>query len=728
MRTELNKGWPPSLAHHVDCSLVALAEFEEVEKRTDGALVNVLTKMGTTADRSTYTTAAIPNLLQQEELNRLYTGSWLCRRIVDLVPSECTRAGWEITLGKETSQAQRNRFQKLVAEGETMGIRNAVREGLRLARFQGGAVVVMICDDGLPASEPLNPARLRRIKGLYPMDCRRIWPAPGWSGVGSPEAYEFIVNRDEDMKRVGLEDFETVTIHSSRLLRFEGDRVPYDYLGQVNWWGISVLQSVWEVFKRYETGQKSASDILMDFSLWVHKIKGLAGMIASGMEDAIQTRLQVNAMARGVLGGMAIDADGEEVAFLTRSVAGVHDILDDLKNEVQGASRIPHTKLWGTSPSGLGADGRSEDASFAQEIHQWQTDHLDRPLRQFYEVLANCRDGNAKMDLPDEWKVKFTSTFVLNENEQAELRSKVAQSDSTYVTAQVLQPHEVAVARFGGADWTMETNLIDRDKDGKIKQEADLNTPPSFGGDLASPGVEGQGNDPPLGAGGADQLARDNPAPAPSDAEAGGPSRRGDTNPENRADGCCEPCDAADAAGRPAPCNDEQDSEEDSASVGNTMHRWKDGTLHSGTGTPGEHRSAVPYGKEHHRQAVAIALSIAGQARPRKGRGRRRGVRNDGSRVEGRHVVAGVPLLLRADGTAALLGPYGEEPGFEAAVGFDSQGLWEVMDSTTGQWCAVVGVEDRAAVEAAAGPSARVRPLDATDLVAMGIRCDAYQP
>lgn len=103
-------------------------------------------------------------------------------------------------------------------------------------------------------------------------------------------------------------------------------------------------------------------------------------------------------------------------------------------------------------------------------------------------------------------------------------------------------------------------------------------------------------------------------------------------------------------------------------------------------------------------------------------------MRNDGSRVEGRQVVAGVPLLLRADGTAALLGPYGEATGFDAAVGFDSQGLWEVMDSTTGEWCAVVGVEDRAAVEAAAGPSARVRPLNGVDLVAMGIRCDAYQP
>jgi phage-related protein (TIGR01555 family) len=662
------------------------------ETRNDGALVNVLTRMGTTSDRSTHTAAAIPQLLQQEDLNRLYVNSWLCRRIVDLVPSECTRAGWELTLGKETTQVQRERFQRLLADGERLGIRQAIREGLRLARFQGGAVVVMLADDGLPPVEPLDHKRLRRIKGLYPMDCRRIWPAPGWSGVGTPTLYEFMVNSDEDLQRQGLDAFATVPIHASRLLRFEGDPVPYDYRGHVNWWGLSVIQSVWEVFKRYETGQKSASDILLDFSFWVHKIKGLAGMIAAGNEENIQKRLEINAMTRSVLGGMVLDADGEELVFLTRSVAGVHDILNELKGEVQGACRIPHTKLWGTSPSGLGADGRSEDASFAQEVAQWQQDHIDRPLRQFYEALAHCQDSKARMELPDEWKVDFISTFVLNDKEQADLRASVTQSDVSLISAKVLQPHEVAMARFGGPEWTMETNLLDREKDGKIKEPAQGPLETTFGGDLAGS------------------------SPLRSESEAGnqelsGPENlQGATSPQteqtpredSNASGCCEPCDAAEAQGKKRPCDEpsgEATEEEDSAPVAETMHRT---------------------------QAVAIALSIAGQSRPRAGRGRRPGVRNDGTRVEGHQVVCGIPLLMRSDGTASLLGPYGESTPFEAAVGFDRQGVWEVVSTTTGQWCAVVGVEHRDAVEAAAGANTRVRPLDSVDLVAMGIRCDAY--
>jgi hypothetical protein len=131
--------------------------------------------------------------------------------------------------------------------------------------------------------------------------------------------------------------------------------------------------------------------------------------------------------------------------------------------------------------------------------------------------------------------------------------------------------------------------------------------------------------------------------------------------------------------------------------------------------------------KAHFKQAVAIALSIAGQDRPRKGRGRRPGVRTDGSRITGRRVVAGVTLDVRADGSACLVGPYGEPLPLEAAVGFDSSGLWEVVDPVSGQWTAVVGVEDRASVVAAAGGDGiRVRRLDGLDLIAMGVRCDSY--
>jgi hypothetical protein len=526
-------------------------------------------------------------------------------------------------------------------------------------------------------------------------------------------------------------------------LRFDGDTAPYDYKPHLQWWGLSVLEGVWECFKRYETGNVSASSLLQDFDLYVHSLSGLADMIAKGQENHIRARMQALAMGRSVTGGIVIDKDREQVDFLTRSVAGVSDIVDRLKEDVQGASRLPHTKLWGSSPSGLGADGRSEDSGFAQETNQWQQDHLDRPLRQFYKVLAACSDGNAKTELPDDWKIHFHSTFVLSDAEKAELRSKVAAADSQYIQSQVLQPHEVAVARYGGAEWTMEVNLIDRAPDGAIKQPEEPASPPVFGGDLAPLDQPGAGNvdGPPAGQpedatgqaaaadeGGGNGEALQGPSPAEEEIP------RTDGASQGRADGCCKPCDAAEADGLPKPCEAAQaDTAEEEltdgqhpASVAATMHRWKRGNLHSGTGQPGEHREVVAYDPEHHQQAIAIALALAGQARPRSGRGRRRGVKADGSRATGRQLVAGVPVVVRADGSAHLVGAHGEALPLAAAIGFDSAGIWEVLDGATQQWCAVVGVEHESAVRAAAGPGARVRRMDSIDMVAMGVRCDAY--
>jgi hypothetical protein len=653
------------------------------EKRFDGVLVNTLTKMGTSQDKERYTGVAAPEILQPADLDALYINNWLCRRIVDTIPQECTRAGWALTLGPETTDAEKKRFDRLVATGEDMGIRTHVKEAMKQSRLHGGAAIIMILDDNTPINEPVNLKRLRAIKGLHAMDCQRIWPAAGWSGVGEPELYQMQINRDEDLRRIGIKDqLLHVPIHRSRLLRFEGDSVPYSYKSHFRWWGVSVLQSVWSVFKRYETGQASAANILNDFSLYVQKVKGLKGMVERGNGDLITNRLALNAMMRSVIGGIALDADGEEASFLTRSAAGVESIIEKLKDEVQGASRIPHTKLWGSSPSGLGATGHSEKADFAQEVHMIQEDHIDRQLRQFYETLAACSTNKAAMKLPEDWQIDFHSTITLSDLEEAELRGKVASADSQYLNAGVLQPNEVAVARFGGAKFSIETTLLDREKNGAIKQDPQNLPPPTFGGDLATlPGEaigQGQGQ-------GQQQVPR------------------GDSGDE-RDDGCCSPCDAATARGKPATCND--------GAV--------DGQQQADDQLEGQQAAAA----EAHVKAIARAIA---QGKGRKGRGRRPGVRADGSRVTGRRVVAGVPVDVRIDGTATLVGPYGQALALEAAVGPDPTGLWEVL-SPAGQWTAVLGVKDQAMVVAAAGPGARVRRLDGLDLLAMGVRCDSYEP
>lgn len=698
-----------------------MAEFEE---RQDGVLVNALTGMGTTRDRTTATIIGTPEFLNQADLDGLYLNSWLCRKVVNLWASEATRMGWDIALGDDSKKA-RKQSDALVAAGERLRLRKHVRRAVQLARHQGGAVLIMLVDDGVQDfAEPINWRRLKRIKGLYALDRWRIWPAPGWSGIGQPESYEFNTNRDNDLADLGLEGAKTVKIHGSRVLRFEGEEVPWRWRSHFNWWGVSVLQPIWEVFKRYETGQTSAAALLHDFDQFVHKIPGLGQMISSGNQEAITRRLEVNQMARGVYRALVLDAN-EDAQFITRSAAGIADVLDRLTQEVTGASGMPHTKLWGESPSGLGATGRSEDRGFAQDVAEYQEDYLQDPLRQFYETLMKCSEGPFTGEPPEDWRVQFRPTFVMSDEETAALRQQVAAADVSYIQAGVLKPNEVALARFGRPEFSLDTTLIDREPDGSIKEEEQDMSQVEFGGDFGQ--QQGQDQGQPGGEGPGLEGA----------ALAGGPAAgRGQQRPTTDAaeEACCASCARGEECEEDcdgSSCEKEDEDPDDPAKhkhpdkVGQVMHRWKHGTLHSGTGKKGEHRGKVSYPKGR-KQAIAIALSISGKSKPRRRAGRRRTVREDAWELPARLKVAGVIVDVGPDGTGPLIGPYGTPTPHQAVVGPDPTGLWEVMDST-GDWFAVVGVADQQALQAAAGPDATVRRLDSIDLVALGVRCDAYE-
>ena len=75
------------------------------------------------------------------------------------------------------------------------------------------------------------------------------------------------------------------------------------------------------------------------------------------------------------------------------------------------------------------------------------------------KMIMLSKEGPTKGKLPESWRIKFNDLFELNEREKADVRARVAAVDGRYIQLGVLHPQEVADARYGGSEWSMELTL-----------------------------------------------------------------------------------------------------------------------------------------------------------------------------------------------------------------------------------------------------------------------------
>ena len=438
--------------------IVSLGHNGQSGVRIDG-LQNVFTGMGTARDKTTRTSVKAIEFMNKEDLEGLYV-HWLMRRIVDLVADESTREGFEILFGGEGVNAQT--LSGVEQAIEDLEILHHFNEAAKTSRLYGGSAIILYIDDGRKADQPVDINNIRSVEGMECLDRHQIAPVINQESIYdySKSTYYQIISGDL------IQQPNLTSIHKDRILRFDGIWLPYRVRQKNYGWGMSVLQSVYESFKHYYSGTSSIATLLTEFDIFVHKVRGLAAMLAAGKESQVKDRLQLNDMSKSIYRGYAIDAEKEELAFVSRQFGGVSEILEKLRLDIIAASGIPHTLLFGQSPSGLGATGRSEERDFAKICHHYQESHFRKPLMKLMKYIMMSRTGPIEGDMPDNWRISFKPLFEMNDRELADVRARVAAVDARYIQVGVLTPQEVADSRFGKSEYSIETTI-----DPSIKRE-----------------------------------------------------------------------------------------------------------------------------------------------------------------------------------------------------------------------------------------------------------------
>jgi phage-related protein (TIGR01555 family) len=424
-----------------------------------------------------------------------YRGSWIAAISVDAVADDMTRGGIDLqsTIPPDEVERLHKAFTKFK-------IWQSLNETIKWARLYGGAIAVYLID-GQDFSTPLRIDTIGRdqFKGLLVLDRWMI----------EPSLNDLVTVLGPDM---GMPKYYTVTtdgpalrgqkIHHSRVIRFDGIKLPYWQKIAENLWGLSVLERLYDRLVAFDSATQGLAQAMHKMHLRIIKIDKLRALIAAG-GPAYNAVLQQVAMMRRFQSNEGItilDGADDYVPNQVNINAGYSDALIQFGQQVSGANGIPLVRMFGQSPAGLNSTGESDIRLYYDGVNEDQENDLRVPLIMVGNIVARSEE----IALPEEWSFKFRPLWQLKEPEKADINAKEA---ATILDAQergiVDHPTALKELRESGRRTGHWSNITD-----EIIKQAEQEPAPSAaemqaGGAPGMPGQEpGSGEEPGAGEGG----------------------------------------------------------------------------------------------------------------------------------------------------------------------------------------------------------------------------------
>jgi phage-related protein (TIGR01555 family) len=496
----------------------------EILRRKNGAVrphredgyVNLLNKYGTKQDNSEAYKFEREPVIPDMQLTGLYEGNGLFSKIIDTPAEEALKHGFDLNLKSD----ELNAFVEDALDDLEWEEKAAT--AIKWARLYGGALIVMLIDDGRGLEEPVDWEHIRSIDELRVYERSIVQPDYaslyqqdyGGKGVG---------NR---VSKFGQPEYYYVSsiygsfkVHESRCLVFRNGVLPEQTSNATYlFWGMPEYVRIRRALRETVTAHTDSVKLLERSVQAIYSMKGLASLLTTDDgENQVLKRLQLVDTSRGLLNSIAIDSEGEQYDFKTFQFSGVKDVIDATCNMLSALTNIPQTILFGRSPAGMNATGDSDFESYYNFVEKIQRLMLKRNLRTLLDVVF--RAGIASGDVAEEpdYKLEFKPLWSLSDTEQAAVdQTKAqtalvkAQTAQTYVDMQALDPTEVRRRLASDEEFDVEDIISEDDEDDLLQSL--LGTEPSTMSDVeaAQKNIE-QGQAP----GGEEQSATVAPTATP---------------------------------------------------------------------------------------------------------------------------------------------------------------------------------------------------------------------
>jgi phage-related protein (TIGR01555 family) len=414
---------------------------------------NLVTGLGTIADKHKQTKARANGIMTDEELEAIFIDDGLGTNIIKSIPDDMFREGWDYEFPGEDELKIKELTDIYNATLENIGAMAKIRTAFYWARLYGGAVILIGALDGHGLDTPLIPQRMRSFEYLRVIDRSDI--------VFSNIQFQL----DPEMPRYGLPEFYPIQfttpagglqerkIHYSRIIEIHGDPIPEGatrYTQEQRYWGVSVLQNVIEKLDIVGSSIGSIGHLLDEFSVGKYKLGNMADILSSQNDgvELIKKRVEIMDFTRSVFHSMYFDKNDD---FIRENVsfAGIPEVLHILFMLVSSCTGIPITRLFGVSPAGMNATGESDMRNYYDQVRSAQRAEAEPILLRLLRVISQWQNK------PEPY-VKWRPLQQLSPKEQAEVDKLEADKEQVkastyqaYINAGIMEPYEARFLEFG---------------------------------------------------------------------------------------------------------------------------------------------------------------------------------------------------------------------------------------------------------------------------------------
>ena len=402
--------------------------------RLDGYM-NVLTRMGTEQDSSEAYEFVPEATIPAVDLAAHYEANGLFTKIIDIPAEKAATGDFDLNLSDDG-------VMSLVTDAlEDLDWETTAAQAVKWSRLFGGALAVMLIDDGRGLEEPVDWDNIKGIDEIVLFERPVVEP-----DYYSMYYYGQMQGIEKARSKFGKPQFFYVNsqygsfvVHESRCLIFKNGILPETTVqAEYRYWGLPEYVRLKRALQETVTEHSNGGKLLERAVQGIYKMKGLTNMLsAEGGDDIVLRRLRTIDMARNFLNSIVIDTEGEDYVFQSFQLSGLKDVINVSCNMLSAVTNIPQTILFGASPDGMNATGNGDLENWYNYLGQIQKLQLRENLQRLLDIIFRGWLNTGKLQEEPDYKLAFKPFWNLSEKEQAELDKLKA--DTELVRAQTAQ-------------------------------------------------------------------------------------------------------------------------------------------------------------------------------------------------------------------------------------------------------------------------------------------------